>query len=399
MFKMSLNQIVDKIKAKSDLSEEEINKRIEEKCENLSGLVSKEGAAHIIANELKIKLFEQVSGKLKIKDILPGMRSVETVGVIQQIFDLRTFVRKNTQGEEYEGKVASFILADETSSLRVTLWNDQTDKLKTISVGKTIMIKDAYVKENNSKAELHLNDRSSIVLDPIGVEIKPIKPVESSFSSNQQAERKSIIDLCEGDNNIELLSFVVNAFQPRFFEICPECQKRAQPREEVFMCAEHGEVKPDYSYVINSILDDGTETIRAVFFRNQMEKLFDLSRDEILNLREEPEKLEEITRKVVGKHIKTVGRITKNVMFDRLEFVAQLVNSNPNPAEEIKKLDGNKNAQDQIEEKKPEESLDDSSEKVLAQKNDEPLAKTEVFGSGESDTDTNLSEEIDVSDI
>ncbi|MFW9876291.1 MAG: DUF2240 family protein, partial [Candidatus Thorarchaeota archaeon] len=80
MIKIPFEDIISKIKEKSNLSEEEINSKIEQKTKQLSGLISKEGAAHIIANELGIKLFEDFSGKLQIKNIVTGMRDVETVG-------------------------------------------------------------------------------------------------------------------------------------------------------------------------------------------------------------------------------------------------------------------------------------------------------------------------------
>ena len=70
MLKMDLNQILEKITVKSGLSLDEINAKIDDKLKQLSGLISKEGAAHIVANELGIKLFEQLSGKLQIKNII-----------------------------------------------------------------------------------------------------------------------------------------------------------------------------------------------------------------------------------------------------------------------------------------------------------------------------------------
>src|SRR3989338_1785401 len=112
MIKIHLSQIIEKIKEKSALTEEEINSRIKQKMEQLSGLISEEGAAHIIANELGIKLFEAVSGKLQIKNILAGMRDVEVTGKVQQIFPINEFQRKDGS----PGKVANIIIADETGS-------------------------------------------------------------------------------------------------------------------------------------------------------------------------------------------------------------------------------------------------------------------------------------------
>ena len=55
MFKLPLQDIINKIKEKTELSEAEINSKINQKLDQLSGLISKEGAAHIIANELGVK--------------------------------------------------------------------------------------------------------------------------------------------------------------------------------------------------------------------------------------------------------------------------------------------------------------------------------------------------------
>ena len=78
MIKIPYEKIIEKIKEQAKISDSEIESKIKEKTDQLAGLISKEGAAHIIANELGVKLFEE--GNLKIKDILPGMRSVETSG-------------------------------------------------------------------------------------------------------------------------------------------------------------------------------------------------------------------------------------------------------------------------------------------------------------------------------
>lgn len=117
MFKIPLSEIIDKIKEKSNLSEEEINSKIDAKLKQLSGLISKEGAAHIIANELGVRLLDQVSGKLQIKNIVVGMRDVETVGKVQQIFPLREFQRKDGS----PSKIASLVIGDETGTISIVL--------------------------------------------------------------------------------------------------------------------------------------------------------------------------------------------------------------------------------------------------------------------------------------
>ena len=169
------------------------------------------------------------------------------------------------------------------------------------------------------------------MINPEGEEVKDVK----MFST----KRKEIKDLIESDSDIELLGTVVQAFDPRFFEVCPECNKRTKMGEnEKFICSQHGEITPNYSYVFNLVLDDGTETIRTVFFRNQMERLLEMNNEQIMQYKDAPEKFDEVKNNLLGNIIKVVGRVNKNEFFDRLEFITQAVYPKPNPEEELKKL-------------------------------------------------------------
>ena len=324
MIKMPLQDIIEKIKKESGLSEKEINNRIEEKMKQLSGLISKDGAAHIIANELGIKLLEAVSGKLQIKNILAGMRDVETTGKVQRIFETREF-----QSGERQGKVASLIIADETGSIRAVLWGNQADNLKNIKENTIIKILSGYVRENSGQKEIHLNERSKLIISPKGESIGEIK----KFA----AERKKINELTENDGIVEVMGTIVQVFDLRFFEICPKCNKRAKQNENSFACNEHGEVSPLYSYVLNLVLDDGTDSIRSVFFRNQVEKLLETDQGKLMQLKDNSENFEEIKNNLLGTMVKISGRVNKNDFFERLEIIANDV-SQANPEEEIKRL-------------------------------------------------------------
>ena len=68
MIGMSYEEIVEVIVKKAGVSKEEINKKVEEKLSLLSGLISKEGAAHIIANEMRVKVFEDLMKNIKVKN-------------------------------------------------------------------------------------------------------------------------------------------------------------------------------------------------------------------------------------------------------------------------------------------------------------------------------------------
>ncbi|MDD5086314.1 MAG: OB-fold nucleic acid binding domain-containing protein [Candidatus Nanoarchaeia archaeon] len=324
---MPYNEILEKIRQKSGLSEQEIKDKIDAKLKQLSGLISKEGAAHILANELGIKLFDSLGGKLQIKNILSGMRSVEVVGRVTRVFELREF---NSNGRQ--GKVASMIIGDETGTIRVVMWGEQADRINEIKEGDIVRIISGYVRENrNKEKEIHMNNMGKIVVNPEGVTVKEVKQTTTS-------NRKKIKDLTEDDSNAEILGTIVQVFDPRFFEVCPECGKRARNDGEGFLCETHGNVTPSYSFVLNIFLDDGTDNIRAVFFRDQALKLLNKTQEQMVEYKDNPEKFEDIKTELLGNIIKIVGRTTKNEMFNRIEIVSQMVFINPNPEEEIKKL-------------------------------------------------------------
>jgi len=330
MIKIPYEDVVAKITAEAGISEDELNEKIEEKLQQLSGLVSKEGAAHIIANELGVKILEEAQGRLSVAKILPGMRSVEFLGKVQKVFDLKKF-DKGTK----KGQVRSFVAGDETGTIRVVLWNDQVERIETLKEGDIVHIENAYVKENNGQKEIHLGEKSKIEINPPGETIGEVKVL------SQSRIQKKIEKLQEGDSNVEILGTIVQTFEPRYFEVCPDCNKRARmiAGGTDFVCEVHGRIAPKYSYVLNAILDDGSGTIRVVFFKNQAENLTGKSEQDLIAIKDDQAKIEQLKNDLLGEIVKIVGRAAKNTMFDRLEFVSQLVFAKPDPEEELQRLE------------------------------------------------------------
>ena len=334
MIRLSYDEIIAKIQEKCSLSQPELSDKVNAKMAQLAGLVSKEGAAHIVASELGIKLIEQLSGRLQIKNILNGMRDVETVGRIMQVFDEKSF---STNGRE--GKLASLQLADETGGIRAVLWNEQAATVKSTKVGDIIRIKGAYVRERNGLKELHLNDRSVITINPPGETVAVDVPVTGQFSQPQKALRKKLSELSESDAMVEVLGTIVQVFDIKFFEVCPDCGKRVRQAtsEGAFACGQHGTVNPSYSYVMNTVIDDGTETMRLVLFRKMVEKLLGKAEQDILAYRTAPDSFQQVKNDILGNFVKAVVRVNKNELFDRLELVAQQI-FEANPDDEITRL-------------------------------------------------------------
>lgn len=329
MFKIPLEKVKEKIKKEAHLTDNELDNRIKQKMDQLSGLISEEGACHIIANELKVTLYDGTENKVKIKNIAAGMRGVEVTGKVMRKYEIKEF----STGER-SGKVSSFVMGDETGMLRVTLWNDQADNLNKINEGDIVQIKSAYVRENRGVNELHLNTNSELSINPEGVSIGEVKEVQSQV----EKVRKQIKDLTENDNNVEILGTIVQVFDIRFFTACPECNKRVYEREGKFSCGVHGDVEPAHNYVLNLFIDDGSENIRTVLWKEQTLRLLGKTDAEVLKYKDDATAFEGVKNDLLGNIVKLVGKVNKNEMFDRLEFSAQLVFNEPDPEEEIKKL-------------------------------------------------------------
>lgn len=323
---VSYEQIVQKLQQEAGLSQKQIEDKINQKIEQLSGLISKDGAAHIIANEYGVKIFEQQSGRLQIGNILAGMRNVEVVGRVKNVFEVREF-----QTENRSGKVGSFVVADETGSMRVVLWGSQTDIMRDMNPNDIVKIKGGYTKENSGRKEIHVGERADIALNPPGESVPELSDIPINA-------RKKINELNENDADVEIMGTVVQVFEPKFFEVCSQCSKRARPREDKYVCDTHGAVTPEYSYVLNVFLDDGSDNIRVVCFRQQAEQILKKTREEILQLRENPDLFSSMQTEMLGNIVKFSGRVTKNAMFDRLEFAARNVEY-PDPEKEIKRLE------------------------------------------------------------
>jgi ssDNA-binding replication factor A large subunit len=327
MITIPFDTVLEKLKAHG-LSDEEIKQKIKQKMDQLSGLISQEGAAHIIANELGIKLIEKTSGRLKIKDVFPGMRNVEAVGKVTNVFDLVQFQRQDGN----PSKVRSIIIGDETGTIKVACWGSQTDSISELKQNDIVKIISGYVKTNQGRKEIHLNDNSKILINPPGETIGDIS------ISARQFDRKKIDALVDNMSNVEIMGTVVGVDALRFFEICPQCQKRARMKRDEFECETHGIVDPDYSYVMNLIVDDGTSSIRVVCFNEMVEKVLSVNRRTLLDMRDVPD-LNNVKNKLLGTIVKFKGRSKKNQMFDRLEFSAQDADINPDPYEEMAPLD------------------------------------------------------------
>lgn len=317
MIRVGYEQLVERISKGAALTKEEVERRIDAKRAKLSGLISKEGAAQIIAAELGINFDKQ---KVKISELLSGMRKVSVKAKVIETYPVRTFKRDGA-----ENKVATMLIADDTSSIRVVLWDTNHIKLiesNEIKNGSVVEIKDASVRAG----ELHLGSLSNIKLSDETMENVVVK---------ENLEERSISEIMANENCI-LRAVIVQLFEPRFFTVCPECSARLQQEGDKFLCKTHNTVIPKYRVIAPLIIDDGTENIRAICFDEASRKLFDLDDTDKLK---EAEFFLKKRDELLGREMWFSGRARQNKVFGNIEFIVSDINT-VNVSELIKKLSG-----------------------------------------------------------
>lgn len=327
MIKVSYDEIIERIKKEANLTEQEIEERIQKKLKQLSGLISREGAAHIIANELNVKVFSDITKKkYKINEIPVGLRNIGISGKVIKNYGVREF-----STERRSGKVGSLLVGDETGTIRLVFWDDSlTNQINDIKENDIVKVKGGYVRENQGFKEIHLGNNSSLSINPEGEVIENVVVREK-----RELFKKKISELSENEF-VEVIGTVVQIFEPRFYNACPECNKKVSLDGEKYNCLAHGHVMAKKIPIVNLYFDDGSENIRVVLFRELVPQFLGLSEDALLNLN--PDQFEELRNKILGKQVKIAGRVSKNDMFSRLEFNASFI-SELDPLQLAKELE------------------------------------------------------------
>jgi len=293
-------RIIEKIAKSAGIEKSDVEKRVEEKRSKLSGFISKEGAAQIVASELGISFENE---KLKINELLPGMRRINLVGKVINLFPVRTFTTK--KGDE--SKVVNFWIADDSSNIKVVLWDTNHVALiekGEIKEGVAVEISNATMRDG----ELHLGNFS---------EIKVSQEILEEVVTEKVFREKSIADFNKGEN-ASVRAFVVQMFEPRFFYVCPECGRKADKEGEAFVCGTHEKIIPEKRAVVNLVLDDGTNSIRAVLFHEVIKELG------LVDL-EDADKLALQKQKLLGKEMVFSGNVRNNAFFNTPELIIESI--------------------------------------------------------------------------
>ncbi|WP_406670681.1 OB-fold nucleic acid binding domain-containing protein [Methanolobus sp. ZRKC4] len=168
------------------ISKEDFTREVEEKVEQMSGLCDIRTAAMLVAHDHGAS--DTGENQLqKISGITPSSGNIKFIAKVMSVFPAKEFNRNDGT----VGRVANLIVADETGSIRLTLWDDKADLVKTgdIEIGQSFQIS-GYVKEGYSGVEVNIGNN--------GILCETDEKIEARIDSKKIEDIKSGM----GDLNI-----------------------------------------------------------------------------------------------------------------------------------------------------------------------------------------------------
>ncbi|MGB9964017.1 single-stranded DNA binding protein [Halobacterium hubeiense] len=223
----------------TDVSLEEFRDAVESKVEQMGGLADEETAAMLIAHELEDG---EVNG---VADVEPEMDEVKFIAKVTSIGDVRTFERDDD--EDPEGRVVNVDVADETGSVRLSLWDEQAEGAKDeLEVGDVLRVK-GRPKDGYNGIEVSADQ----------VEVDNDEAVDVQVQDEYRVE-----DLSLGISDVNLTGEVLDAEDVRTFD-----------RDD----GSEGKVS-------NVVLGDETGRVRVTLWDDQAETATELSQGEVVEV-------------------------------------------------------------------------------------------------------------------
>lgn len=251
---MSLEEKVRFVVEKAGISRTELQNLIEKKKRAMGGLISDEGALHLVARDLGVDLSEideYKPVKIYVRDLKPDMRNVTITGRVKRIHPVRVFEKRGVQG-----KVVSMVISDITGDIRVVLWGDHVGLVEkgALKEGMIVRVVKGYIREGlRGELEVHLGKGGSLDLEPGDVD-------ESEYPA------------------IERKLFRLGDLLPEMWDVDVEAVVQRVYPTTVFS-RELGEGKRK-----SVILSDETGSVRAVFWDENADVVDNVKEGDILRI-------------------------------------------------------------------------------------------------------------------
>ena len=163
------------LKYKPELTREKILEMVEERVRELGGLIEEDAAALLIAKELGVPLPKEYvitrSGKLRIGDLIPGLRGVRLVARVLRVPSILSL--------DSGKRILRLLLGDESGTISLVLWNEQADRLyEELVPGDCLLIEGAVTRRYRGRLELSLSRSGRVEVLGGGEPCRTLPPLE-----------------------------------------------------------------------------------------------------------------------------------------------------------------------------------------------------------------------------
>ena len=258
------NIIADILSKRRDLSEANVLTLIEEKKKEGRGLLSDEGAARLVAEELLVQSRGTELGRMQIKNLVNGLNDVSISGRVLLTWPPQQFQRRDGT----PGRVMRLTLIDKSGRVRCALWDRHVDiASKTGNLqGRILRIGHAYTRQGlTDEPEVHAGDRSSIEIDPQDIPATDFPEFKDLFTQ--------LRDLSTASNNVNTVGIVDS--EPRYHTFAKDNRSGS---------------------LLRAILADQSGTIPLVAWNEKAEELRELRKGNILQIMNARTKLDQNAR-------------------------------------------------------------------------------------------------------
>ena len=109
---------------------------------------------------------------VKVADLRPGQYGVNLAVRVLRVGGLR---------EVRTGTVATLVVADETGSVRLDLWDDKAELASKVRPGDVLLIRNAHTRERRGALVVNVGKMGSVELNPEGVEVELPPVIEAKI--------------------------------------------------------------------------------------------------------------------------------------------------------------------------------------------------------------------------
>lgn len=243
-----MEDLIAKILAqRKDLTREKIETLIEEKKREAQDLLSDQGAARLVAEELLVETEPVGVLSITVRDLVAGLNDVTLTGKVVASEPVKEFLRQDGS----TGRVLKIVLSDETGKIGCAIWDEKADLVLKYGdpTGKSVTVRHGYTRAGlRGDIELNVGERGDVTISP---ELETPEPVTIT----------SIGDIKEPVIELNVLGIIHS--KPRLYEFERNGQKGA---------------------VLRTVLADSTGSMSLAAWNEKAQELRNIKRGDILRV-------------------------------------------------------------------------------------------------------------------